>query len=210
MILEVNRYAKNGYQLGPATACTAVVWLHGCDRGCKGCIAFEWNNSPARERYPAEMLADILCKDMPALDCIVLSGGEPFRQPEGILELLQALGQKLKKPVGVMIYTGYRYEELLVRAQHEPAVGDVLARTDVLIDGPYIAEQDDEKPYRGSRNQRMLFLSDRFSEADFPAKTRSAKIESGYGEITLSGIPDNITKKRWHERCAQIKAAQNM
>ena len=51
----------------------------------------------------------------------------------------------------VWIYSGYTYEELKGRR--------ILEYADVLVDGPFIAEQKDAGlAFRGSRNQRIIYL----------------------------------------------------
>ena len=47
-------------------------------------------------------------------------------------------------------------------AGQRPAVGELLALCDVLIDGPYIeAQRDLTLQYRGSANQRVIQLKQR-------------------------------------------------
>ena len=59
------------------------------------------------------------------------------------------------RKLDVTVYTGYTLEEL--DSMHDEAVDELLAATDVLIDGKFIlAERDLRLPFRGSRNQRMI------------------------------------------------------
>ena len=58
----------------------------------------------------------------------------------------------------VTVYTGYTWEELL--AMQQPEVDRLLAQTDILIDGPFRAEEKDlTLRFRGSRNQRVIDLN---------------------------------------------------
>ena len=55
----------------------------------------------------------------------------------------------------IWLYTGYVYEDL------NDLQRKVLEKVDVLIDGPYIQEQRDiTLPFRGSKNQRILYMKD--------------------------------------------------
>ena len=55
-----------------------------------------------------------------------------------------------------MIFTGYKYEELLEREDAR----ELLSRVDVLIDGEYVDELNDNKSaLRGSINQHILYLN---------------------------------------------------
>ena len=58
----------------------------------------------------------------------------------------------------VVIFTGWTYEQLV--EQHDPAVDDLLAQVDVLIDGPFLLEQRNlELTFRGSENQRLIDMN---------------------------------------------------
>ena len=61
------------------------------------------------------------------------------------------------KGLNVWTYSGYTYEKLLEMAQRDPAVADLLARTDVLVEGPFLQEQRSlDLLFRGSKNQRII------------------------------------------------------
>ncbi len=58
-----------------------------------------------------------------------------------------------------MTYTGYVYEDLLEMAKTDPAIGNLLSVTNVLVDGPYVEElRDLTLEFRGSSNQRLITL----------------------------------------------------
>ena len=82
---------------------------------------------------------------------VTFSGGEPFAQAEGFLELAKALKEKGYE---VASYSGYTFEQLVcgTKAQRQ-----LLENIDILIDGPFIqAQKSLEVPFRGSKNQRIL------------------------------------------------------
>ena len=91
----------------------------------------------------------------PLLKGITFSGGEPFCQPQPLAELAR-LVHSLGKDVTA--YSGWTYEQLV--EQHDPAVDDLLAQVDVLIDGPFLLEQRNlELTFRGSENQRVIDMN---------------------------------------------------
>ena len=68
---------------------------------------------------------------------VTLSGGEPLIQVDACLEIAkhcQSLG------LNVWCYTGYKMEELLIRANKETNLKELLLNIDVLVDEPYIQE----------------------------------------------------------------------
>ena len=55
----------------------------------------------------------------------------------------------------MVCFTGYLYEDLLEK--HDPDIEDLLAQTDMLIDGPFLlAQKDLTLRFCGSRNQRLI------------------------------------------------------
>lgn len=79
----------------------------------------------------------------------------------------------------------------------EPAVERVLAVTDTLIDGPYRAELDDGKAFRGSANQVIHHLTPRYrAYFSVPAERRTT-IQKNGGVYSLTGIPTERAKEEW-------------
>lgn len=128
-------------------------------------------------------------------DSMTISGGEPLLQSRDLAELLSEVrGDRELHVEDVLLYTGYRVEELRAH-DRDGAVRRVLELTDVLIDGPYIKEQNDGRsPLRGSSNQRILYLH---SDPDIGERFRKYLMERGReaqnfysdGQIVTVGIP---------------------
>lgn len=128
------------------------LWLSGCHRACPGCSNPELWERRREQHMPVQRLADIirrLAREHP-VDGLTITGGEPFEQPEALRALLDMLADVTDD---VLIYTGFTLEEL--RARADGATDGVLARTAVLIDGPYRQELNAGQPLRGSGNQRI-------------------------------------------------------
>ncbi len=129
-----------------------ALFTQGCPHACPGC--HNPHTHPfdgGSERDTDDLLADILSN--PMLRGVTFSGGEPFCQPKPLAALAKGIHTHSK--LDIITFTGYTFEELV--KHHDPAVYELLAQTDILIDGRYIASQRDlTLRFRGSANQRVL------------------------------------------------------
>ena len=70
-------------------------------------------------------------------------------------------------------------------------IKELLSFTDILIDGEYIEELNDGKSLRGSSNQKVLFLTQRY-EADkimFGNEGRNIELYIQNDHMRMVGIP---------------------
>lgn len=150
-VLYLDRMLYPVTALGPGKR--VALWVSGCSRHCFRCANPElWERNEAQGITAARAalwLNRILEEKKP--DGLTITGGEPFDQAEALAEVFE----RLTAPVGdVLMYSGYRREELLLCPQKR----DLLGRADVLIDGPYVdARNVPSAVLRGSSNQRIFF-----------------------------------------------------
>ena len=85
-------------------------------------------------------------------------GGEPLCDENIFLSYLITKEVKTKVPEAkIYIWSGYTYEQLIKRNHSQ--INGILELADVLIDGPYLAEERDlTMEMRGSRNQNIIYL----------------------------------------------------
>ncbi len=77
--------------------------------------------------------------------------------------LLQLLSRiQAVRILTVICYTGFTLEAL--REDRAPEVMDLLESIDVLIDGPYKYQLNDNRGLRGSSNQRVHFLTGMYKD----------------------------------------------
>ena len=130
------------------------LWVSGCNRHCPGCISPESHDMYAGTQLDTGALAwEIIAS---GTEGITISGGEPFLQAPALCQLLQTI--KRHRDMGVIIYTGFLLEEITSLE----GGAELLALCDLLIDGPYIRQLDDGKSLRGSSNQRVIPLTQRY------------------------------------------------
>lgn len=158
-----------------------VVWTQGCPLACPGCWNPDtWAFEPRDRRSVEDLAASILATD--GIEGVTLTGGEPFTQARALAELA-----KLVRAAGlsVFVFTGYDLDEL-TRPEHRA----LLEVTDVVVAGRYV----DQKrvtgwAWRGSANQQVHFLSDRYTLADME-KVAEVEFHLGKdGTLTVTGFP---------------------
>lgn len=132
------------------------IWLCGCNRACKGCSNPElWIK---RDEFEIDVanVASLIRKvaESHIVDGFTISGGEPFQQADELLLLLSYL-----TPIStdILIYTGYRLEEL--RELNSESVNGILDSAAVVVDGAYIEDLNDNSVLRGSSNQQIYILN---------------------------------------------------
>lgn len=187
-LLNVGELLLRSRANGPGVR--AVVWVQGCSIGCPGCI--NRHLIPRRRRHLVDPVA-LCCRlreAAPEVEGGTLSGGEPFDQAPACA-LFLAAARRLDW--STMVYSGYRLEDLCARG--EPAIERMLEEIDLLIDGPYRSDLAADLLWRGSSNQRIHFLSDRYSPSALDealAPREEIVFFAGAAEVERTGILSRI------------------
>lgn len=178
----------------------AVVWVQGCPFRCRGCFNTAFQPfSPATLVDVEELACRILC--IPGISGVTFSGGEPFAQA-GPLALL---GERLRRTgLSVITYSGYTAEQLA--EGDDPSWPALLAASDLLITGPYIAEQAVPDPLKGSANQQVITLGTRIPAAQKAVITGNARSRTEFtispdGTVTTTGFPSPALVGQLASRC---------
>jgi anaerobic ribonucleoside-triphosphate reductase activating protein len=132
------------------------IYLSGCSHRCAGCHNPESWDPETGEPLTGERISDIIraINANPLLDGVTFSGGDPLYSPREFLPLVKRIKEATRQ--NIWCYTGYRYEEILLR----PELSAILPYIDVLVDGKF--DKNRESPYlyfRGSENQRIIPIS---------------------------------------------------
>lgn len=131
------------------------IWFDGCNHHCVGCSNPELWESQEKYHTKLETVMDMLAGVIRNndVDGFTLTGGDPLEQPEALRELLPEISMYTDD---IILYTGYKYEEV------QEKYDDILKFVAVLVDGPYIESRNKEELLRGSTNQRVLILNDKY------------------------------------------------
>lgn len=154
--LYIDRILYPVDSLGPGRR--LAIWVTGCNRHCPGCANPELWERREYQRIETKQLAEAVRKNVTGpIDGITITGGEPFEQADALADLLEIMDPA----EDVLIFTGYRIEELSGKKDAEK----LLSRVAVLIDGEYMENLNDGvSALRGSVNQRILFLRENVRE----------------------------------------------
>lgn len=127
------------------------VYFAGCDHGCPGCHNPQsWDHSAGREMSAEEIMKVVEENGFN----VTFSGGDPLYQIDEIIPLATEIR---RRGYNVWCYTGFTLEEI----QQSERLSRILKVIDVLVDGPFVmAERDTTLRFRGSRNQRIIHLTD--------------------------------------------------
>jgi anaerobic ribonucleoside-triphosphate reductase activating protein len=150
-----------------------------------------------RELLPAAEIVQRLsfARDTFDIEGVTFLGGEPMLQARGLAQVAHAARAM---SLSVMVFTGYTLDEL--QAVQPTAWRDLLQATDVLVDGPYLAQNPDrERRWIGSTNQGVHYLSNRYESSieRLPKEGRDVEVRFGLdGAVRINGWPVRMIRRR--------------
>jgi anaerobic ribonucleoside-triphosphate reductase activating protein len=137
---------------------------------------------------PASALAEDLVGQQSEIEGITVSGGEPLEQPEGLLQLLTAL--RTTTQLSTVLFSGRTLDEI-VKMAHGPRI---LRLVDVLIAGPFVQTQRIARGLRGSANQEVHLLTNRYTAREIANTPPGEICIDPSGDIHVTGVaPRRIT-----------------
>ncbi|MBI4317670.1 MAG: radical SAM protein [Chloroflexi bacterium] len=188
MAINAAAFLKDSAAVGPGRR--DAVWVQGCSILCPGCanVAF-LPHVPRRSLSVRQLLAHFRSRGG-RINGISVLGGEPTEQVEAVTALLEGV-QDLG--FSTVVFTGRVYENLLEDPDH--AIHRLLAATDLLIDGPFVlGEYDPSLRWRGSRNQRLIYLTHRLRGCDPGCDSPSAEVVLGDRQTIVNGTVPRLVE----------------
>lgn len=160
-----------------------VVWVQGCPFRCPGCWNPDTWDFGRRDLQAVEDLVERILATR-GIEGVTFTGGEPFAQARALADVARAV-----KVAGlsVFVFTGYDLEELT-----QPDHLTLLAASDVVVAGRYVEQRRAVGlPWRGSANQRVHFLTDRYSPGDMENTPEVEFYLEADGSLTVTGFPSS-------------------
>jgi anaerobic ribonucleoside-triphosphate reductase activating protein len=173
------------------------IWFQGCSIRCPGCISMDtWAHG--RGITTIDKVVHAIAQWTPDADGITISGGEPFDQPESLLELLRRL-QSLSE-ADVLVFTGYPWGSVSELVDASPGL------IDALVTGPFDLNRSQTLALRGSDNQELHLLTTtghaRFAAFERPVTKADLTVDVMFddrGDVWFAGIPGRDDFRRFRE-----------
>ena len=158
-----------------------VVHVQGCALRCPSCFNPHTHDfAPRRLVSPADLAERVLAQ--PDLEGVTISGGEPLHQISPLTRFLEIL--RARSGLSVIVFSGFTLDE----AKALSGADRLLALVDILVDGRYVEALRCADGLRGSCNQRIHLLTDRYSPADLVPCGAAEVIVEPDGHLILTGF----------------------
>lgn len=177
-----------------------ALWVQGCSIRCPSCCNPDMFSPQSKRVHTIEEIFQWIQKaqQQHQIEGVTFLGGEPFEQAEPLALLAEKIRQH---HLSLLIFSGYRLAE--IQSSPLPAWKNLLALTDILIDGRYLQEQrTTTRRWIGSTNQNIHFLTP-FYDPNDPCWLEPNTMELFFDgkEVQISGFPE----ERWVQEIQQMK-----
>ena len=203
--LNLNRILACTLAEGPGKR--FCLWTQGCKRRCVGCC-----NADMLAIEPRHLVSvDELCRQIANsktendIEGVTFLGGEPMLQAPNLSSVAR-FAKDIR--LSVMVFTGYTHAECI--SGRIGGARDLLAYVDILVDGPFVRAQiDDSRNWVGSRNQKFIYLTDRYSsEIEVDSRLRRiVEVRSEDGDLFWNGDPHVVQSVLGRQCCDDSASA---
>ena len=205
--LRISHYVARTSCEGPGER--AALWVSGCSLQCPGCCNPELFDPRAGESIEISALVETLAAEKAGATREGLSvlGGEPLDQGEALADFLTALRARRPK-WGIIVFTGYRARELILR----PGWERLRRLVDTFVAGPFEAKELEPvhggRRFIGSLNQSLEHMSPRYREDALWRGPRRAELHiDARGGVSVHGDPELTRRVRRRLRLVSSTAA---
>jgi anaerobic ribonucleoside-triphosphate reductase activating protein len=178
----------------------AVLWFQGCSLGCVGCWNPESHAFHEKKRTSIGEIQDWIL-GLKDVEGITFSGGEPMQQAPYLYALVSFIREK-RPDLSIGMYTGYTKKELENGTFKWKSAYDaewqrgskqlwtaIRGHLDFAVIGRYVASLAcHNEPLRGSSNQEVLFLTEKYKQADLSPQAAEITVDDS-GDIQITGYP---------------------
>jgi len=179
-VLRVHDFMPSSWANGPGQR--AVLWVQGCSRRCPGCC------NPATHPLEGGRTLEVgeiwsRIEGLTAtLEGLTVSGGEPLEQLPGLLALLECVRSSSR--LSVILFTGWTFGQVTSLPDSQA----LLSCLDLLVAGPYESARRRPGGLRGSANQTLHFLTERYTLGDVQEVPEAEILITPTGEVLCTGV----------------------
>ena len=172
------------------------IWTTGCFRDCPGCINPDLQMSDPTKNMSIDEIAEQISRF--DYDGVTISGGEPFMQTEDLASLIRRITERGVHDI--LVYSGYTLDELEKRCDKDTEY--ILANISVLVDGPFIKDLQCDNRLKGSSNQNIWILKEKYGNTYKKYLEDKKTIDVFYvnNEIHFIGIPSRNYQEEYRIR----------
>lgn len=160
-----------------------AIWFQGCSLGCPGCFNPATHPAGGAQAVAVGDLVDRILAQGDAIEGVTVSGGEPFEQPDALRAL--ARGLRMRAPrLSILVFSGFTRQEI----ERRPLGPAILGAIDVLVDGRFVERRVLARRLRGSDNQRIHLLTDRYTLEQVEATPVGEVVIDADGTARVTGV----------------------
>lgn len=171
------------------------LFVSGCPIHCEGCHnkeAWDYNYGKPFTKETVDEILNMCEKE--SISGLSILGGEPLaiNNIEEVCNLIVSFRKKFHFTKTIWLYTGFRFEDLPIKAGVQNFVDFLCTWVDVIVDGPFIQEKKNMLlNYRGSSNQNIRVFSHALPKLSITTIYNiNDKLKSK--KLTESEVPDRI------------------
>lgn len=159
-----------------------TIWSQGCALACAGCFNPETHAGVGGAvRTVGELVAEVLA-EVPGIEGVTLTGGEPLEQPRAIAAFCAEL--TARADLGVIVLTGFTKAEI----EADPARAAAVAAADLVVAGRYNQRRKVATGLRGSANKVYWDRTGRYRPSDLGPVPDMEVIIGVDGTVTVTGM----------------------
>jgi len=166
-----------------------AIWFQGCSLACPGCFNPDTHSHAPRHLMSVDDVFQQVSDNVPVVEGISISGGEPFQQPAPLLSLFKRLRDRTT--LSILVFSGYTLD----RIKKIPCGTPLLQMIDVLVDGPYVKRLRLSESICGSDNQRIHLLTGRYSMDNLVQIPRAEIQIDSRGTLHMSGFSTELLNR---------------
>lgn len=159
-----------------------TIWSQGCALACPGCFNPETHAAANGAVRTVGELVDEVLAEVPGIEGVTLTGGEPLAQPAAVAAFCTRL--RARADLGVIVLTGYTRVEI----ETDPARAAAVAAADLVVAGRYNQRLTAGTGLRGSTNKTYWARTGRYRPGDLGAVPETEVIIGVDGMVTVTGM----------------------